>query len=548
MGLLLARAGRLRAARRAWRRTLRAAGRRTPAAAAAWNNLANAFWLAGRRRRALCAYRVALRLDPSLAAAHRNLARAALRMGRPGQALRHWWAAARAGPGRGARASGLSACAAAPAASGSTWGWVGYLAMAALAALLWLLRGAAPEPGLRAAAASPTRFSPSRTLPAPPRPLPAPAGPIPVGAELPVVLEAEGVRLEVVPARLGLTAEGYHLDFHAAAHLAEQLDRVLGRAPAEPRVRVFPDGSVEVVPGRSGRRVDPQALASAIERAMLELPPGRVVTVPLEELPPAAGPQVVESLMRPRLLSRYTTRLPAGEGEGRASNIRLAARAVDGVVLAPGATWSFNREVGPRLPQAGYRPAPVLRRGARDVGVGGGVCQVSTTVYNAALLAGLRARVRSPHSTPVPYVAPGRDATVAYGVLDLVLENPLPYPVALSARLQGQRLAVAVWGPSGAVVPPLQMRTVVEWFQPAPEVEVVDENLAPGERRVEVPARPGYGASVWREWALYGPYRAREMVNFSVYAPWPGEVRVGPDEPASCTQDAGQGEECGSSR
>jgi len=89
---------------------------------------------------------------------------------------------------------------------------------------------------------------------------------------------------------------------------------------------------------------------------------------------------------------------------------------------------------------------------------------------------------------------------------------------------------------------------VVEWFQPAPEVEVVDENLAPGERRVEAPARPGYGASVWREWALYGPYRAREMVNFSVYAPWPGEVRVGPGEPASCTQDAGQGEECGSSR
>ena len=110
--------------------------------------------------------------------------------------------------------------------------------------------------------------------------------------------------------------------------------------------------------------------------------------------------------------------------------------------LNPVKRSSFNRQIGPRLRSGGYKPAPVIIDGELLPGIGGGVCQVSTTLYNAVLLAGLEVLSRSPHSIPITYVPLGRDAAVAYDYMDLTFRNNSPYGVLLSARIDENRLTI----------------------------------------------------------------------------------------------------------
>jgi len=152
----------------------------------------------------------------------------------------------------------------------------------------------------------------------------------------------------------------------------------------------------------------------------------------------------------PVILASYTTEYPEtpAQNAGRAWNIALATRHLDGAVLAPGETLSFNDRVGPRGLGEGFRRAPELLDGDRVEGIGGGVCQVASTLYAAALDAGMVIAARAPHSRPATYTPPGRDTTVSYeSAIDLKLTNDLPFPVRLAARAAGGRLTFEIRAP-----------------------------------------------------------------------------------------------------
>jgi len=122
------------------------------------------------------------------------------------------------------------------------------------------------------------------------------------------------------------------------------------------------------------------------------------------------------------LLISFTTKFDAGNVP-RSSNIRLAASIIDGTLLPPGATFSFNDIVGKRTEERGFKEAGVYINGKVDTGIGGGICQVSTTLYNAVLLVDLQVIERSNHSLTVPYVPLSRDAAVSWGSQDLKFSN-----------------------------------------------------------------------------------------------------------------------------
>ena len=149
----------------------------------------------------------------------------------------------------------------------------------------------------------------------------------------------------------------------------------------------------------------------------------------------------------PVVLGTFSTTL-IGSLPERTHNVRLAARALDGVELAPGEALSFNRQVGARTLERGYLPAPVILHEVRQVLNGGGVCQVSSTLFVAALLAGLSPVERWRHSTPVDYIAPGEDATIAWGVKDLRMRNDLEQTVRVRADVLGSTLTVRIEGES----------------------------------------------------------------------------------------------------
>lgn len=135
-----------------------------------------------------------------------------------------------------------------------------------------------------------------------------------------------------------------------------------------------------------------------------------------------------------------------GDNLSRASNIRLAAAKINGTVLGSAKTLSFNDTVGARRKERGFLPAKIIVNGEFVEGIGGGVCQVSTTLYNAALLAGMKIEEYHPHSLPVGYVSPSRDAMVSGSACDLKFSNPFKKPVYIRAKVTRSSVRFDIYG------------------------------------------------------------------------------------------------------
>lgn len=195
-------------------------------------------------------------------------------------------------------------------------------------------------------------------------------------------------------------------------------------------------------------------------------------------------------------LGMFRTSLSERSPEQR-DNIRRAVAALEGAVLEPGEEWSFNRHVGPRTPERGYRSAPAFLEQDVTESVGGGICQVSSTVYNAAALSGLTITERIPHNRRVHSVPPGRDATVWYGKADLRLRNDTGAPVRLSASLSDEALTVRFLGDDpGSRSVRLQTHPVAASLDGREVYRTVRETTIPGQAaRLETLSEDAY----WRE-------------------------------------------------
>lgn len=147
------------------------------------------------------------------------------------------------------------------------------------------------------------------------------------------------------------------------------------------------------------------------------------------------------SIPREHVLGAFATSLN-GRTRSQRHNTGLALKRLVGATILPGATFSFNRRVGSFSRDEGYRKAPVSYNGQLISDWGGGVCQTSTTLYNAALLAGLTINERNRHHFCPSYVSPGRDAAVAFSNIDLKFTNPYPFPIKILGRISGDQLMI----------------------------------------------------------------------------------------------------------
>ena len=150
-----------------------------------------------------------------------------------------------------------------------------------------------------------------------------------------------------------------------------------------------------------------------------------------------------QTLMPVKLSASFATTYENG-GKNRIHNIRRAAEAINGAEIAPGGEFSYNDAVGPTTKANGYKKARIFVRGKDAEGYGGGVCQVSSTLYNAAESAGLTVLERHPHSKAVTYVAKDRDAATSFGGIDLRLSNPYPFAVRIKAEGTDTMVTVTV--------------------------------------------------------------------------------------------------------
>jgi len=142
-------------------------------------------------------------------------------------------------------------------------------------------------------------------------------------------------------------------------------------------------------------------------------------------------------------LSSHETKFSTKE-EGRSTNIARAAESINGKVIQPGEVFSFNETVGPTIERRGYKESTVYMQGKKAKGVGGGVCQVSTTLHQAAEEAGMTILERHDHSLPVGYAKSGEEAATSYGVLDFKFQNDKPHPVKIVSDVQDGKINVTI--------------------------------------------------------------------------------------------------------
>ncbi len=297
--------------------------------------------------------------------------------------------------------------------------------------------------------------------------------------------------------------------------------------PVDAEISVTDDDQVEKVPGKVGVTLQIEESLAVLQEA-LSNPLRRSVELSVVAETPTISTEDLADIEV--VLGGYSTPFKAWKRD-RTHNLKLAMARVNKTVLQPGEEFSLNEIVGPRLSQAGYRNAPIFRDNEVVPELGGGVCQVATTTYNAALLTNLEILERRHHSRIVDYCPSGRDATVYYGQIDLKFKNSLSHPILLLGGIEDSRLWVKILGRAKDDYDVKLIRTGVSRFGHGTK-EIPDPELEAGKRVVETDGHGGGRTTLIREvYSKDGELLARQTMHTDVYPAQTKVVRVGTKEP-----------------
>lgn len=258
-----------------------------------------------------------------------------------------------------------------------------------------------------------------------------------------------------------------------------------------------------------------------------------------ESGPIAADVHVVEPrVTREDLEKMYTPRAVystafSGSAEGRRYNIWKMSSIINGVEIQPGEIWSINEEAGPRTYALGWKGAPGISDGVYQEEAGGGICQVSSTLYNAVLRAEVDVAERTHHSWPLDYVPGGLDATISTGAPDFKIRNNLDVPIFLAVRCDGEsarKVEVAIIGPEiGDGLTRDFYSELVATGGTGGTVEVYDSSLPSGSRQTLIRAHPSKTYNIYKRYLDEDGNQVGETELFMVdrYEAKPAKVRVG---------------------
>lgn len=238
------------------------------------------------------------------------------------------------------------------------------------------------------------------------------------------------------------------------------LDEVYERVHSEPQNPTLdPDNNYDLVEAKDGVDFD---LDSA-KTSLTEAKDGDRVEIPLTYTPADMTTDEYKSLLFRDELSSYSTEVEGSDN--RKTNVKLAAEYCDGTILMPGESFSYNLGVGELTEERGFRPGPSYADGQSVMDMGGGICQVSSTMYMACLYANLEIDERHCHPYPSSYVPAGLDATVAWGGCDFIFTNDTDYPIKLSTTYDGYSTSCTIWG---TVTEPFSVELYTETLETEP--------------------------------------------------------------------------------
>jgi vancomycin resistance protein YoaR len=278
---------------------------------------------------------------------------------------------------------------------------------------------------------------------------------------------------------------------------------------------------IRVIPDQAGHTLDVPRSAKAVLRAALVTAPAlRSAKLTVESATADRTTAEARAMNIKGLVASYQTFY--GGDPNRIHNVQLVSHLVDGHVIAPGETFSFNGATGERSEDKGFLEAPVIINGELKTGLGGGVCQVSTTVFNAAYEAGLPIVSRTNHALYISHYPQGRDATVNYPDTDLKFTNDTGHWLLLRTWVGPSSLTVALYGT------PVHRRIVSETSPlvvtgPPPVRRIKDPSLLVGETALEEAGTPSRSTSNVRK--VYDA-SGKLLFDTKFFSSYRGEVRV----------------------
>lgn len=300
--------------------------------------------------------------------------------------------------------------------------------------------------------------------------------------------------------------------------------------PAEnARLHQEKDGSVQVKSSSSGVRIVEDETAEKIKRTILEdwdkTSELRISAILAEEMPAFNTETAAECT---DLLGSYTTEYPSSN-KNRCNNIENAAKLINGTVLFPGQEFSMYQKLYPITKENGFEQAGAFSEGKVVQSIGGGICQASTTLYNAVLWAELEVTQRNPHSMAVSYVEPGMDAAIAGTYKDLKFSNNLNAPVYIEAVTEGKSITFRIFGqetrPENRSV--IYKTNIIETIEPGEDVVTYDSSMLKGTGVVTQEPHKGYKVEVYKIIKTEGAGDRKEKISYSEYAAAPRYVTTG---------------------
>lgn len=310
-----------------------------------------------------------------------------------------------------------------------------------------------------------------------------------------------------------------------AKHITSKLELIakdIDQEAVDATIRLEKSGFV-ITDEKIGRKLDQ---TQSFEKIKVEVEKFEAaeIQLPVEVTEPLVKRSDLENIKDN--MGQYSTKFNAADVD-RTHNVKLATNSANNVLLKPGEVYSLNKIVGPRLAKNGFKEAKVIINNELVPGIGGGVCQVSSTLYNAVLLSNLKIVERRSHSLPSSYVPLARDATISEDYIDFKFENNTPYPIYIYGEVKGSWVTFSIYGRNEHPGRSVKISTEVV-KKTDPQVKIIEDPTLPAGTEVEEKkAYTGYVVKSYRIVTENGVQISKEELPLSVYRVAHGVKRVG---------------------
>lgn len=287
---------------------------------------------------------------------------------------------------------------------------------------------------------------------------------------------------------------------------------------------LFPDGNIQIEKEIPGKSLDVDKNIKLVENH-IENRKFDNILLQVDEDPPRITCDGIRGMSS--VIAAFSTGFNSND-TNRSHNIRIACSKINGAILMQNDVFSMNGVLGPRTVENGYKDAMVIYKDEYVPGLGGGVCQVTTTLYDTVLKAKLGIVERNHHTMPSAYVPAGQDATIAEDYIDLKFKNTRDYPVSINAFITGNRINIRIYGKDPGDGNIVKLRSqVISRRAPAPPEYIVDNSIPNNETKVEREARMGLRVVVYREtYDKAGNLLSTEKISEDSYKSIRAQIKV----------------------